>query len=106
MASKATAQRKKEWRAIQIQLRKALKKYGKNAKKGGDFWLIDKDDNTLVHKIILYNTSALVPETIDDLHEALWEVLEDSPNDKWEVHVLWINSEGSLQKPHRGLKIT
>jgi hypothetical protein len=100
MSTRTTFSREQEWRAIQARVRELLGEHGRNAREGGDYYLLDEDFGTYEQKVLVFFKDALTPELVEAVSDSLWDYSR-----KWRISFVEANKDGTELTPSSGLKV-
>jgi hypothetical protein len=100
MPAEVIRSRKLEGRAIRQKLKELLAKCGRNAREGGDYYIVEADAGTHEQKVLLFHDRVLNKQTI----KAVSKMLEDYSMD-WSVQFLEANKDGTEVTPEAGVEV-
>jgi hypothetical protein len=92
--------RASERHAIQQRLRELLASRGRNALKGGDYYIVEPDAGTYEQKVLMFHDRVPDKPTI----KAVSKMLEDYSMD-WSVRFLKANKDGTEVTPEAGVEV-
>jgi hypothetical protein len=90
----------RERHAIQQRLKELLASRGRNARKGGDYYIVASDADTYEQKVLMFHDRVLNKQTIS----AVSKMLEDYSMD-WSVQFLEANKDGTEVTPEAGVEV-
>src|SRR5262249_17891591 len=99
MPAEAIRPRKMEGRAIRQRLKELLAGRRRNARKGGDYYIVDSDSGTYEQKVLMFHDKLLNKRTI----KSVSKMLEDYSMD-WSVQFLKANKDGTEVTPEAGVE--
>jgi len=100
MPAEVIRPREVEGRSIRQKLQELLSSRGTNARKGGDYYIVDSDPGTYEQKVLMFHDRVLNKPTI----KAVSKMLEDYSMD-WSVQFLEANKDGTEVTPEAGVEV-